>query len=82
MTTAKPPLALTAMPEDWPACVRQAVFEHEGVHLRAHPALARIQVWSLNKKRFCDLMLPGGAWDFETAQDRDAVIGMIVKGAV
>jgi len=71
-----PKLALAALPATWPATVREIV-QREGAAMRAG-AGASIEVQSINTGEFMPLLLPGGAMEFATAAERDAVLAQIV----
>jgi hypothetical protein len=69
-------LALADLPPAWPATVREIV-QREGVAMRAG-AGGSIEVQSINTGEFMPLLLPGGAMEFATAAERDAVLAQIV----
>lgn len=73
----KPPIPLTALPADWiPAC-REAMNQRESVPVRAHPKIAAIEAWSVNRGRWMEVLLPGGGTTFETAGERDGVLAAL-----
>ena len=81
--TNKPPITNSAIPDEWIADTREAARVTEGVALRAHAALPRIEAFSINRNRWLPLMVPGSGFDFTDATERDAALARInAKGAV
>lgn len=72
--TTKPPIPVSALPEGWIDACREAKNQHEGVPLRANPSRPEIEAWSINRRMWMPLTLPGGGTTFETLADRDAVL--------
>lgn len=70
----KPPIPPTALPADWIPAVREAMNQREGVPVRAHPKIAAIEAWSVNRGRWMCVALPGGGDTFTTSEERDEVL--------
>lgn len=75
--TPKPPITLADIPPDWHLVVREAMNQREGVPVRACPTAPSLEVWSINRRMWGPLMLPGGSTVFATVEDRDAVLRRI-----
>lgn len=78
--TLKPPLAASDLPPEWYSAIRQAMSVHEGVPLRANPHQPSIDVWSVNRRTFMPLQLPGDGVLFVDFDARNAVLKKIQEG--
>jgi hypothetical protein len=75
--TTIPPITNAEVPDSWIAACREALSQRDGVPMRAHPTLNRIQAMVINSRQWGDIMLSNSGLDFATAEDRDAVIGRL-----
>jgi hypothetical protein len=72
--SAPPPITSAEVPDEWIAACREAMSQREGVPIRAHPTLPRIQAYQINSKQWGDIILYGSGRDFVSAEERDAVM--------
>lgn len=70
----KPPISPDLLPPEWFDATREAMNQHEGVPIRANPAAPGIEVYSINRKAWLPLMLPGGGNTFNSVDERDSVL--------
>lgn len=78
--TLKPPLASTDLPPEWYSAIREAMSVHEGVPVRPNPSRPYIDVWSINRKVFMPLQLPGDGVLFTDFETRNLVLRKIQEG--
>lgn len=78
-TTLKPPVLAADLDDLWFAAVREAMSQHEGVPVRANPLQPSIDVWSINRKAWMQLLLPGGSNLFASWEDRNAVLAKLTS---
>lgn len=74
MSTLKPPLAASDLPESWHLAIRQALAS--GTPIRANPGRPCIDVWS-ETRGWMQLLLPSGSVEFTSAAERDLVLKQI-----
>lgn len=74
--SAKPITTAEAIPEDWPAIVREIV-QRDGYAIRAKADTASIEVKSLRTNRWLPLFLPGSGTVFESLILRDEILRKI-----
>ncbi len=74
MTLTKPPIPASSLPEGWIDACREAMRHGEGVPVRANPNCAAIDAYSINRKAWLPILLPGSGTTFETVADRNAVL--------
>lgn len=74
MSTLKPAISATDLPDEWYAAVRQAMSQHEGVPIKADPLRPCIVVWSINREVWQPLQLPGDGILFNSFDDRNVVL--------
>lgn len=72
-----PPITNAEVPEEWVQACREAMNQREGVPIRAHPTLPRIQAYQINSRQWGDVMLCGSGFDFVDAKERDLVVGRL-----
>lgn len=78
MSNAKPAIAASEIPPEWPGIIREIV-QREGVAICAGLDNT-LQSQVINTGAFSKIMLPGGGFSFATAEDRDAVLAEIQRG--
>ncbi len=74
MTLTKPPIPASTLPEGWIEACREAMRHHEGVAVRANPSSPCIEAYSINRKQWMPVQLPGGGTTFETFDERNDVL--------
>jgi len=74
--TPKPPITAAELDETWVPATREAMRVREGVPIRAGDGNT-IEAFSINLDRWLPIMLTGGGTTFATAEDRDAVLGLL-----
>lgn len=73
----KPPITPAQLPEGWTEACREAMRHHEGVPVRAGATLNEIEAFSIKRNTWMPILLPGGGTTFETAEQRDEVLGKL-----
>lgn len=74
MSLTKPPIPASALPEGWIEACREAMRHHEGVPVRANPTMAAVDAYSISRRAWCPIMLPGGGFTFTSNEERDGVL--------
>lgn len=75
--TTPPPITAQDVTPEWIAACKEAMSQHEGVPVRANPLTPSIDAFSINRKRWIPLTLPGSGTLFATFDDRNAVLGRL-----
>ncbi len=70
----KPAIPADLLPDDWYTACREAMNQREGVPIRANPTSAAIDAYSINRKAWGPILLPGGGTTFTSVAERDAVL--------
>lgn len=71
MTTIEP-ITAAQVPDSWVLACREAIYQREGVPIRKHATLPRIEAFS-HANGWSKIMLSNSGFDFATTEDRDAV---------
>lgn len=72
--TPKPPITASDITPEWIASVREAMSVKEGVPVRGNPLRPTIEAYSINRKAWGPIMLPGGGVTFADFDARNQVL--------
>lgn len=69
-----PPITSQDITPEWIAACREAIRQREGVPIRANPMQPSIDAYSINRRAWGPIMLPGGGFVFTNFDERNEVM--------
>lgn len=72
-----PPITAADIMPEWIAACREAMHVREGVPIRANPRQPSIDAYSINRRQWGPIMLPGGGFTFVDFDERNLVLGRL-----
>ncbi len=70
----KPPITAADVSPEWIVACREAMSVREGVPVRPNPSKPQIEAYSIGRKAWIPIMLPGSGTLFTNFDERNAVL--------
>ncbi len=75
----KPPITAADVSDKWVQDCREAMSVREGVPIAANPSVPSIDAYSIGRKAWIPIMLPGSGTTFVSFEDRNKVLARLTE---